>query len=465
MNHCIVPKWNQRHQRQEQVEDEEGKTSFDHVQNQQNYHSHVPMSNYEVAELTWKNGQLAMHDLGAMVPSPVRVRTGDTLECIVDQATRDRPNVNVARCNEEEENLKSLAAPWGGKLPESSSGDVQLKRKEANLSTLAASSGGKLRKNTGHKQIEQNETTLLISSMAASSSCHVNPAGLAKKKIRSESEQRYFEEDRGGEGSGCASASATFCRDTDTTMMTWASFEPPQSFKSTRNEDEDSAFHACSEKQDEERGNNWDATRSQSSGRHSRAAAIHNQSERRRRDRINQKMKALQKLVPNASKTDKASMLDEVIAYLKQLQAQVQMMSARSNIPQMMMPLGIQQHLQMSLLARMGMAAGMGMGMLGMNNLARNMPQTLPSYIHSPPLSGAAPPFVPSPPFAVPQTIPPPTPSNTSLPFNDAYCTFLAQQSMNMDFYNKMEALYRQHTNRSTQKPVSSSQTNNVQGE
>lgn len=34
------------------------------------------------------------------------------------------------------------------------------------------------------------------------------------------------------------------------------------------------------EKQDEERENNWDATQSPSSGRHSRAAATHNQSER-----------------------------------------------------------------------------------------------------------------------------------------------------------------------------------------
>ncbi|KAJ0112077.1 hypothetical protein Patl1_00178 [Pistacia atlantica] len=34
----------------------------------------------------------------------------------------------------------------------------------------------------------------------------------------------------------------------------------------------------------------------------SRAAAIHNQSERKRRDKINQRMRALQKLVPNSSK-------------------------------------------------------------------------------------------------------------------------------------------------------------------
>ncbi|KAG5540204.1 hypothetical protein RHGRI_020435 [Rhododendron griersonianum] len=35
------------------------------------------------------------------------------------------------------------------------------------------------------------------------------------------------------------------------------------------------------------------------------------------------KMKALQNLIPNSNKTDKASMLDDAIEYLKQLQLQV----------------------------------------------------------------------------------------------------------------------------------------------
>ncbi|CAN6348439.1 unnamed protein product [Urochloa humidicola] len=57
-----------------------------------------------------------------------------------------------------------------------------------------------------------------------------------------------------------------------------------------------------------------------------RAAEVHNLSERRRRDRINEKMKALQELIPHCNKTDKASMLDEAIEYLKSLQVQLQMM-------------------------------------------------------------------------------------------------------------------------------------------
>ncbi|XP_057850606.2 transcription factor APG isoform X1 [Cryptomeria japonica] len=54
----------------------------------------------------------------------------------------------------------------------------------------------------------------------------------------------------------------------------------------------------------------------------------------RRRSRINEKMKDLQLLIPNSKKTDKASILDEAILYVKQLQLQVQMLSA----PNMMNP-------------------------------------------------------------------------------------------------------------------------------
>ncbi|CAA3012567.1 transcription factor SPATULA-like [Olea europaea subsp. europaea] len=68
------------------------------------------------------------------------------------------------------------------------------------------------------------------------------------------------------------------------------------------------------------------------SSKRSRAAEIHNLSEKRRRSQINEKLKALQNLVPNSSKTDKASMLDEAIEYLKQLQLQVQMLTLRNGL-------------------------------------------------------------------------------------------------------------------------------------
>ncbi|KAL6897976.1 hypothetical protein ACP4OV_006572 [Aristida adscensionis] len=69
-----------------------------------------------------------------------------------------------------------------------------------------------------------------------------------------------------------------------------------------------------------------------SGSKRSRAAEVHNLSEKRRRSKINEKMKALQSLIPNSNKTDKASMLDEAIEYLKQLQLQVQMLSMRNGV-------------------------------------------------------------------------------------------------------------------------------------
>ncbi|CAA6655381.1 unnamed protein product [Spirodela intermedia] len=67
-----------------------------------------------------------------------------------------------------------------------------------------------------------------------------------------------------------------------------------------------------------------DDTRRSAPKRRPRAAEVHNLSERRRRDRINEKMKALQELIPRCNKSDKASMLDDAIRYLKSLQTQVQ---------------------------------------------------------------------------------------------------------------------------------------------
>ncbi|KAJ9543622.1 hypothetical protein OSB04_023329 [Centaurea solstitialis] len=97
-----------------------------------------------------------------------------------------------------------------------------------------------------------------------------------------------------------------------------------------------------------------------SSTKRSRAAEVHNLSERRRRDRINEKMKALQELIPRCNKSDKASMLDEAIEYLKSLQMQVQMMSMGCSMVPMMFP-GVQQY--MPPMAAMGMGMGMDMGM------------------------------------------------------------------------------------------------------
>ncbi|CAL4918030.1 unnamed protein product [Urochloa decumbens] len=116
--------------------------------------------------------------------------------------------------------------------------------------------------------------------------------------------------------------------------------------------------------------------------RRSRAAEVHNLSERRRRDRINEKMRALQELIPHCNKTDKASMLDEAIEYLKSLQLQVQMMWMGSGIaaaPPVMFP-GVHQYLP-----RMGV----GMGAAAM-----------PSMPRMPPFMAAPQPVVPNAPLS-----------------------------------------------------------------
>ncbi|EOA36070.1 hypothetical protein CARUB_v10008815mg [Capsella rubella] len=103
----------------------------------------------------------------------------------------------------------------------------------------------------------------------------------------------------------------------------------------------------------------------------SRSAEVHNLSERRRRDRINEKMRALQELIPNCNKVDKASMLDEAIEYLKSLQLQVQIMSMASGyyMPPVMFPPGMGHYPA----AAAAMAMGMGMPYaMGLPDLSRD---------------------------------------------------------------------------------------------
>ncbi|KAI3801733.1 hypothetical protein L1987_29847 [Smallanthus sonchifolius] len=61
--------------------------------------------------------------------------------------------------------------------------------------------------------------------------------------------------------------------------------------------------------------------------RRGQATDPHSIAERLRRERIAERMKALQELVPNTNKTDKASMLDDIIDYVKFLQLQVKVLS------------------------------------------------------------------------------------------------------------------------------------------
>ncbi|KAM7527371.1 hypothetical protein LguiB_030781 [Lonicera macranthoides] len=153
--------------------------------------------------------------------------------------------------------------------------------------------------------------------------------------------------------------------------------------------------------------------RGSTSAKRSRAAEVHNLSERRRRDRINEKMKALQELIPGCNKSDKASMLDEAIEYLKSLQVQVQMMSMGCSMVPVMFP-GVQQYMPpMAMGMGMNMGMGMGMGMdMSMNRSLVPFPSVLPGSAMQNPSAAVAhmAPRFPMPPFHM-QLAPGPDPS------------------------------------------------------
>ncbi|XP_030539701.2 transcription factor PHYTOCHROME INTERACTING FACTOR-LIKE 15-like [Rhodamnia argentea] len=101
-------------------------------------------------------------------------------------------------------------------------------------------------------------------------------------------------------------------------------------------EDSESIYPGEDEDDETEDGKRNMPTRSRTS--------VHNLSERRRGDRINKRMRALQELLPNCDKVDKASVLDEVIEYLKTLQRQLQIMSSTGSplfMSPMMLPTGV----------------------------------------------------------------------------------------------------------------------------
>ena len=119
--------------------------------------------------------------------------------------------------------------------------------------------------------------------------------------------------------------------------------------------------------------------------------------------------------------TDKASMLDEVIDHLKQLQAQVQMMSRMSSM-NMMMPMAMPQLQMMANMAQMAQMAQMGLGMMNMAGpLAQPAyPSLAPSMMHSPT------PFVPMQPWNAAADRQK-QPAAAAVP--DAYSAFLACQA------------------------------------
>lgn len=63
------------------------------------------------------------------------------------------------------------------------------------------------------------------------------------------------------------------------------------------------------------------------------ASKSHSEAERRRRERINNHLAKLRSLLPNTTKTDKASLLAEVIQHVKELKHQTSLIADTSLVP------------------------------------------------------------------------------------------------------------------------------------
>lgn len=353
-------------------------------------------SDYEVTELTWENGHLSEHGLGhplrANCPTP-KYPSSETLEAVVNQAKLlppPKPSCQITGAPAQH-NDASLV-PW-----------------TAAASAIGSCSGAAAGKKRPRPAVDSGGVSGSPDSTRAADT---------------------FGTDNFTGGGGATGSPDTENTSNDHDTACHSRRSPSQSQKDIAGEEEEKITEGGT-------------MRSTISTKRSRAAEVHNQSERKRRDRINQKIITLQKLVPNSNKTDKASMLDEVIEYLKQLQAQVQMMSRMGGMPTMMMPMGMQQF-QMSMMAQIAQMAqmaqmGMGMGMMDMGSLARPVPAgispVLPASAFLPVIGGSWEPSA----DRMQQ------PAGTVMP--DPFSSFLScptQQPMTMDAYQRLGAWYQQ---------------------
>ncbi|KAB2052167.1 hypothetical protein ES319_A12G101100v1 [Gossypium barbadense] len=277
----------------------------------------VPMLDYEVAELTWENGQLAMHSLGppravakqlnATTWDKPRAGGGGTLESIVNQAT---------------------CFPYGSKDSVGVGGDELVWLDRHRVSAAAVSSSATMTMDALVPCSEDKTTTVHVlesmpdlggggtcmmgcSTRVGSCSGTVNTQDDVTRKRAKAARVQVAPP----EWEQSASASATFGRDSHRNVtidtydkdfgvgFTSISHGSIENTKTATDNDHDSASHS---KPQEETGeeDKKETMKSSISTKRSRAAAIHNQSERKRRDKINQRMKTLQKLVPNSSKGD-----------------------------------------------------------------------------------------------------------------------------------------------------------------
>lgn len=283
---------------------------------------------YEVAELTWENGQLAMHGLGpprvpakaaANNPSPTKNTCSGTLESIVNQAT----SLPQAQRNGKPPLLDEFAtAPccFHQQRPSMTTMDALVpcsNRRSEERTTQVMDPAPRV---GGTRSIRVGSCSGPVPLPIPDSTkdddvLNGKRARVARVPVAPEwsSRDQSF------------SGSATFGRESQRVSVTHDTYDmdmdmgvgftgtsmgspentssAKQGNKATTADDHDSVCHSrpLREAGDEEykkKGNG----KSTISTKRSRAAAIHNQSERKRRDKINQRMKTLQKLVPNSSK-------------------------------------------------------------------------------------------------------------------------------------------------------------------
>ncbi|KAK7349693.1 hypothetical protein VNO77_07268 [Canavalia gladiata] len=315
----------------------------------------VPMFEFDsqVAELTYKKGQLLTQGLRPM--KPLHQDTTRNLTTWDKPSIKDTLESMVNKSIGEDNNHENKMFPWFNP--------------HRNTMTMDALVPCSFTKDRSMNQVTESEKL---------GACVGKRARvMARVPIRQEL-------------SGCknwsVSGSETCHRDLSEGLNSGSMGSPENTTRTTANDHHDSIHHRKSQSEAGDEDNKTTRIdKSLGSNKKNKAAAVHNQSERRRRDKINQRLKALQKLVPYSSKTDKASMLDEVIQYMKQLQAQVQMMNWMKMYSTMMLPITMQQQLKMSMMAHMGMGMGKNMGMsMGMDMNTINIPGIPPMFPPSP---------------------------------------------------------------------------------
>ncbi|XP_010438382.1 PREDICTED: transcription factor bHLH119-like [Camelina sativa] len=158
--------------------------------------------------------------------------------------------------------------------------------------------------------------------------------------------------------------------------------------------------------------------RGSKSRKRSRAAEMHNLAERKRREKINERMNALQELIPGSRKSDRASMLEDVIQFVKKLHSQIQMISRGQDIMPPVTNAGNMQQFMPQ----------MGMGMMGMNQPPFR-PSPKPPHIADPPYPAPHHPF-PNIQTSDPSTVHLPTPQPQFPAYMNPYSQFLGPHQM-----------------------------------